>query len=89
MTFFKKLFSAILLAAGVMSCSLQATEAPTITVRKSDALNVAFSGIGGSEGGAITGIVQNDLRLAGWFSLVQPGLASFTISWRKLPTLRE
>lgn len=80
MTFSKKLFSAILLLAVGIPISLQATETPTITVRKSDALNVAFSGIGGSEGAAVSGVIQNDLKLAGWFSLVQPGLASFTIS---------
>ena len=60
--------------------SLQATDAPTITVRKSDALNVAFTGIGGSEGSLASKVVQNDLMLAGWFALVQPGMASFTVS---------
>ena len=60
--------------------SLQATDAPTITVRKSDALNVAFTGIGGSEGSLTSKVVQNDLMLAGWFALVQPGMASFTVS---------
>jgi TolB protein len=59
---------------------LSAAEAPTITVRKSDALNVAFAGIGGSEGAAVSKVVQNDLNLAGWFALVQPGMASFTVS---------
>lgn len=59
---------------------LHAAEAPTITVRKSDALNVSFTGIGGSEGGAASKVVQNDLNLAGWFALVQPGMASFTVS---------
>ena len=59
---------------------LHAAEAPTITVRKSDALNVAFSGIGGSDGAAASKVVQNDLNLAGWFALVQPGMASFTVS---------
>jgi len=59
---------------------LLAADAPTITVRKSDALNVAFTGIGGSDGGAVSTVVKNDLTLAGWFSLVQPGMASFTVS---------
>jgi len=57
-----------------------ATDAPTITVRKSDALNVAFTGIGGSDGAVASKTVQNDLSLAGWFALVQPGMASFTVS---------
>jgi len=59
---------------------LNATEAPTITVRKSDALNISFSGIGGSEGASASKVVQNDLSLAGWFSLVQPAIATFSIS---------
>lgn len=59
---------------------LMAADAPTITVRKSDALNVAFTGIGGSDGGAASSVVKNDLMLAGWFALVQPGIASFTVS---------
>ena len=59
---------------------LRAADAPVITVRKSDALNVAFSAIGGSDGAAASKVVQNDLTLAGWFSLVQPGLAAYTVS---------
>jgi len=69
-----------LLAITLLGVSLQATDAPTITVRKSDALNVAFTGIGGSDGALASKVVQNDLTLAGWFALVQPGLASFTVS---------
>ena len=60
--------------------TIKAAEAPTITVRKSDALNVAFTGIGGSAGAAASGVVRNDLTLAGWFTLVQPGMATFTVS---------
>lgn len=56
-----------------------AAEAPTITVRKSDALNVNFAGIGGSEGAAVSKVLQNDLALAGWFSLVPANLAAFTV----------
>lgn len=64
----------------VCAAALQATEAPTITVRKSDALNLSFAGIGGSEGGLASKVVQNDLSLAGWFNVVQPGLATFSVS---------
>jgi TolB protein len=70
----------LLLAISILGASLHATDAPTITVRKSDALNVAFTAIGGSEGALASKVVQNDLTLAGWFALVQPGLASFTVS---------
>ena len=70
----------LLLLALFSDSPMTAAEAPTITVRKSDALNVAFSGIGGSDGAAVSKVVQNDLGLAGWFALVQPGMASFTVS---------
>ena len=70
----------LLLAISILGASLHATDAPTITVRKSDALNVAFTAIGGSDGALASKVVQNDLTLAGWFALVQPGLASFTVS---------
>ena len=70
----------LLLAISILGAALHATDAPTITVRKSDALNVAFTAIGGSDGALASKVVQNDLTLAGWFALVQPGLASFTVS---------
>lgn len=55
-------------------------EAPTITVRKSDALNLALAVIGGSEGAAVSKVLQNDLTLAGWFSLAPSGLANITVT---------
>jgi TolB protein len=73
---FIPLLAALLISGAVAP----AAEEPTITVRKSDALNVAFAGIGGGEGGAASKVVQNDLSLAGWFALVQPGAAAFTVS---------
>lgn len=76
----RKTLSCFLLLFAVTLAPVIAAEAPTITVRKSDALNVAFTGIGGSEGAAASSVVQNDLKLAGWFSIVQPGLATFKIS---------
>jgi TolB protein len=53
---------------------------PVITVRKSDALNLGIGVIGGSDGAAVSKVLQNDLTLAGWFSLVQPGLANITVN---------
>ncbi|MFI0347149.1 MAG: hypothetical protein ACH346_00025 [Chthoniobacterales bacterium] len=64
----------------VPSVFLQASEAPTITVRKSDALNVTLSGVSGSDGSAVSKILSNDLTLAGWFSLQAADKASFVIS---------
>lgn len=70
----------LLLVFGIQSHLLSATEAPTITVRKSDTLNVAFSGISGTEGTVLSKILGNDLTLAGWFSLQPADRASFVIS---------
>jgi len=85
MTSLHRFFLSFLLALGVLVSPLflpvlRATNEPTITIRKSDALNVSFSGIGGSDGSAASKVLQNDLNLAGWFALVQPGMASFTVS---------
>ncbi len=65
---------------GIQSHLLLAAEAPTITVRKSDTLNVAISGMSGVNGGAFSKILTNDLNLAGWFSLQPVEKASFVIS---------
>lgn len=63
------------------ACSpLLAIEQPTITIRKSDTLNVAFSGISGAEGALISKILGHDLTLAGWFSIQPESQASFIIS---------
>ena len=70
----------LVLAVTLTASLLGAAEAPTITVRKSDALNVAFTPIGGGEGAAVSKVIRNDLALAGWFALVEPGAATFTVS---------
>jgi len=46
-----------------------AEDVPTITVSKGDQINLAVSPFGGSDGAAATKIVQNDLVLAGYFTL--------------------
>ncbi|HEY8899964.1 MAG TPA: hypothetical protein VIM61_06095 [Chthoniobacterales bacterium] len=60
--------------------SAVAQDTPTITIRKSDAINLALTGIGGGEGPAVTKVLQNDLTLAGAFSLGQAGTASYVVS---------
>ncbi|HLB33159.1 MAG: hypothetical protein A3F67_06210 [Verrucomicrobia bacterium RIFCSPHIGHO2_12_FULL_41_10] len=79
-SFFFFSFFLFLVAFVMQQGGLSAAEAPTITVRKGDALNVAFSGVGGSEGGFISKVLSNDLNLAGWFSLQSSEKASFVIS---------
>ena len=49
--------------------SLFAQETPTITVSKSDRINLNVTPLGGSEGAATTKTLQNDLTLSGFFVL--------------------
>jgi TolB protein len=60
--------------------SSRAEDTPTITIRKSDAINLALGGIGGAEGGAAGKVLLNDLTLAGAFLLGQPATASYVVS---------
>jgi TolB protein len=62
-----------------MSAAL-AEDTPTITIRKSDAINLALESLGGGEGKAVTAVLQNDLGLAGAFLLGQPATASYVVS---------
>ncbi|HEV2994501.1 MAG TPA: hypothetical protein VGW99_00955 [Chthoniobacterales bacterium] len=49
--------------------SIFGEEAPTITISKGDKINLTVSTLTGSEGGAATKILQNDLTLSGYFAL--------------------
>jgi len=51
------------------SAACAAEDVPTITVSKGDQINLTVSALGGSDGAAATKIVQNDLALAGYFTL--------------------
>lgn len=75
----KKVLSLLLLLLSSFF-SIHAADAPTITVRKSDAINVAFTNFTGSEGAAVTKVFSNDLALAGALHLESGGKASFSIS---------
>jgi TolB protein len=65
--------------------ALIATTAPsvaqeaTITVKKSDALNIALKPFAGPDGGLAGKIVQNDLDLSGLFSLGLPERATYSV----------
>jgi hypothetical protein len=48
--------------------SIHAEEPPTITVSKGNKINLIVSPLTGSEGAAITKILQNDLMLSGYFT---------------------
>jgi TolB protein len=57
--------------------SVAAQEVPTITISKGDRINLTVSPLGGSEGAAMTKILQNDLTLSGYFIL--GGNAAYTV----------
>jgi TolB protein len=63
------------LVAGV----IHAAEAPTITISKSDKLAVAIGNIGGADGAQVAKILQNDLAMSGYFSLVPAASANFIV----------
>ncbi len=56
-----------------------AKEVPTITVSKSDQINLAVTPLGGGEGASATKVLQNDLALSGYFK-IGGGTSSFTVS---------
>lgn len=48
---------------------LHAQDTPTITIRKSDAINLAIAPISGPDAATITAVLKNDLGVSGWFAL--------------------
>jgi len=63
----------------VLTASLHAEEAATITIRKGDTTSVALKTLGGGEGGEATKVLQNDLDLSGLFKVSPPERASYVI----------
>ena len=70
--------SAHLLIAFLVASPAIAQEA-TITVKKSDAINIALKPFTGSDGGMAGKIVANDLDLAGAFSIGLPERATYSV----------
>ncbi len=52
---------------------------PTITVRKSDQVNVAIESLGGTSAAAFRAVLENDLKIAGYVGLVPVEQAGFLI----------
>ena len=74
--FHQSLFLSLVLLGAPL---LEAQEA-TITVKKSDAINVHVKPFAGADGASAGKVVANDLDLAGLFSIVVPDRASFNVS---------
>ncbi len=69
--------SAALFCGGAMVA--HAAETPTITISKTDQININVGSIGGADGGAITKVVENDLRLSGLFSITPAKNAGYVV----------
>jgi TolB protein len=61
------------------SAAFAAKVVQTITVSKSDQINLAVTSLGGGEGASATKVLQNDLALSGYFK-IGGGNSSFTVS---------
>jgi len=74
----KRSFCAFVFCLTTLTVALLAEETPTITVSKSDRINLAVTPLSGSEGATATKTLQNDLALSGFFVL--SGSAVYTSS---------
>lgn len=68
------------LALALWNPSASAQDPPTITIRKSDLVNLAVQPLSGAEGAEVSRVLENDLKISGCFDLVPGGRASFTVS---------
>lgn len=72
--------AACVVGCAAISPALSAAETPTITISKSDSIALALTPIAGTDGPAVAKVLQNDLTLAGYFSLTSSGKAAITVS---------
>jgi TolB protein len=62
-------FAVSILCLTTLAGPMRGQELPTITVSKSDRMNLIVSPLGGGEGATATRVLQNDLMLSGFFVL--------------------
>jgi TolB protein len=75
--FFRGALLFLLIASVLLgTVPMHGEEAPTITISKADKINLTLSPLTGTEGAAVTKILQTDLTLSGYFSL--NGNAAYT-----------
>lgn len=70
----------LLLPALLLASFAQAQEPMTLTIKKGDAINVAFKGISGPGAAAISKVLENDLAISGSVIIGPAERASYTIS---------
>jgi TolB protein len=73
----RKLSASLILS--LLAASPSFAQEATITVKKSDAINVAMKSFGGPDGGLASKIVGNDLDLSGVFSIGLPERSTYSI----------
>lgn len=70
----------LLLLLGTSHFLASAQETPTITITKTDKLLIAIPSLSGAEGPALAKIVQSDLSLSGYFTVVSADRAVYIAS---------
>ena len=70
----------VLLAVALCAPFIQAQEEATITVKKSDTLNISIKPFAGPDAAIAGKVVSNDLDLSGLFSIGIPERANFIVS---------
>ena len=73
----KRVIAALFCGLAILT---NAAETPTITISKTDQVNIAVGSIGGADGAAIAKVVENDLRLSGLFAFTPAGGASYVVA---------
>lgn len=73
------LLAAFLFVAGT-AWQARGQEPPTITISKSDTLSINIQPIAGPDGASATRLLQNDLVMSGYFSIVPASSAAFIAS---------
>lgn len=73
-----KILAAFLVVLGV-GAVVAVGQTPTITVSKSDKLNIAVGAIGGDAGGQVAKVLQNDLAMSGYFRITSATSAGFNV----------
>jgi TolB protein len=62
-----------------IAATVSAQDAPTITIRKSDIVNLAVGEITGAQAAAVRGVLINDLTISGLFDLSDAARATFSV----------
>jgi TolB protein len=77
------MFYRTFLLIGLSTAALTAVHSqdrPTITIRKTDVVDIAVENISGPDGSAVAKVLKNDLAVLGYFNVTPAANAGFTVS---------